>query len=68
MAHSETCPICNGEGVVSILQQPITGKITCHGCNGKGWVEIQDNEMPVGYWPWPAEIMPPTEETALGSG
>ncbi len=42
MAHSEKCPVCEGNGKYE--------KKDCHGCNGKGWITIQDNGSGIIYY------------------
>lgn len=72
MAHSEKCPICNGSGKVTSVNDGISTAvpmdIICHGCGGKGWIEIADtipsfpvqpNYPPPTIWPIPGTTLPP---------
>lgn len=43
-SHAQTCPICNGEGMIKEFTATTGGDYTktCHGCDGRGWVTVYD--------------------------
>ena len=54
MNHAEICPVCKGDGVVTITSTSIdyyhtttTGTYVCHGCGGCGWVVVPDDYIPI---------------------
>ena len=55
MAHSESCPICYGNGIlryidgVEIRGIKLNGESEkqCHGCSGRGWIEVADEPEPL---------------------
>ncbi len=44
--HAEICPVCHGAG-----RNPVGSQVTCYGCVGKGWVEVQNGNSPMPYYP-----------------
>ena len=46
MDTTETCPTCDGEGVLAdhhapvLVDQPIPSLRPCHTCGGKGYIEV----------------------------
>ena len=43
MAHSEKCPVCEGQGNTrDEYDKPDEEPRVCHGCKGKGWIVVHD--------------------------